>query len=458
MNPVLNEIKSFEKICILGFGKEGKSTYRFLRKHFPQKELFIADKNENIIELNPWLKNQYTQFSLGDNYLKKPEQYDLIIKSPGVKLSKSDFPQCKVTSQTEIFLTHYHDKTIGVTGTKGKSTTTSLINHILTTAGIRSFLAGNIGMPPFDVLDELDNNTMVVYELSAHQLTETTNSPHIAVLLNLFPEHLDFFTDTENYFEAKYNIFRYQKENDYAIFSISDNISVQKINQSTANKISFGLSIEDKSNTDRYYHIDQNHIGYTENDHFKAIITIDKNWTLKGKHNLKNIIASVAVSGILDIKPTVIAEALCNFKPLEHRLEPAGTYNNIVYYNDSIATIPEATIAALESIENVDTIILGGFDRGLNYKQLTDYICSKSIRNIILTGPVGKRLLKEFRPANNCSKALYYFDSLKETMQIIIKITQPGAVCLFSPAASSYDEFQNFEERGSVFKTIIRTN
>ena len=219
---ILNQIRD-KKIIILGFGREGVSSYRFLRKHFPDMDIVAADRSENL-KIDDYKDDKHLKFVIGKDYDRNLNDYDLILKTPGVNLNNINYfiQPHRITSQTELFLYGYNHQVIGVTGTKGKSTTSSLIYHILSNSRGNTFLAGNIGIPFFDIVDQLDDNSVIVAELSAHQLEYTTISPHIALLLNIYQEHLDHFASLSNYQLAKMNITKYQEDSDILIYNIED--------------------------------------------------------------------------------------------------------------------------------------------------------------------------------------------------------------------------------------------
>ena len=221
---IINILKN-KSIAIVGFGKEGRSTYKFIRKYLRNEKIFILDKNENlIIDSNTLINDTNVKIVLGKDYLKNINDYDIIIKSPGISFKKININNFKnkITSQTNLFLEFCECKIIGVTGTKGKSTTASIIYNIIKTQGYDVYLCGNIGIPIFDYIDKFKKNSIVIVEMSAYQTEFIKKSPHISIILNLFEEHLDYFESKESYFESKLNIFKYQNKNDYAIYSLNN--------------------------------------------------------------------------------------------------------------------------------------------------------------------------------------------------------------------------------------------
>ena len=444
-----------KKILILGFGREGISSYKFIRKILPEISITIADKDKNVLNNIDFILDDNCQTILGKSYISNPENFDLILKTPGIpnNLLKDKVSQNKITSQTDLFLQLFSSNTIGVTGTKGKSTTSSLIRHILSYYHKDVVLIGNIGVPPFDMIEKIGKETRVVFEMSSYQLENISVSPHIAVILNLFQEHLDHYENFDGYQSAKFNITKFQSKNDWVIFN-ADNPSVNKlIAKSGFTGESLEFSSEKEISTGAFLNREGN-VVFKQNENISEF-DFNNRLYLPGRHNLMNIMAAVCACKLLEISDNIISEAISGFKGLEHRLEYIGKYGNIHFYNDSIATIPEAAIEAVKTLKTVDTLILGGKDRGIDYSKLAKFISQSDITNLIFTGEAGKRILEEVEAIGISNKKKYFlitrFDEIK---QIIKQYTKPGYICLLSPAASSYDMFKNFEERGEAFKKI----
>lgn len=387
-----------KKILIWGYGREGKSTEAFLSAHLsadsPEPTIYEGDR-EGIDE----------------------EAYDVIIKSPGIRMDE-DNP--KYTSQTELFLQAFRDKVIGITGTKGKSTTSKLMQEVLAACTGRDvILLGNIGKPCLDYYDEITDDTIVVYEMSCHQLAHSHISPHIAVFLNLYEEHLDYYDTLDRYFTAKSHIATYQTDSDR--FYVGENVP----------------------------HIDT-----------AAITTIIKpsdvreyDLKLKGEHNRYNaeFVYRVATE-CYGCDPNAVISALSEVTGLPHRLEYVGARGEVTYYDDSISTIPEAAISALKSIPNACSILIGGMDRGIDYTKLTDYIIKHPEYNYICMYASGRRVYDT--GVISSLPNTYYEQDLEAAIRTAERITDRGAIIL-SPAAASYDHFKNFEERGDCFKKLI---
>jgi UDP-N-acetylmuramoylalanine--D-glutamate ligase len=424
---ILNYLRG-KSILVLGFGREGRSTLNFIRQNLPDAQIAIADQAE--ISDEDVVKN--TTIICGENYLDACKNYDLILKAPGViiKDSLDSETKAKITSQTDLFMRAFGRQVIGVTGTKGKSTTSSLIYHVLNSAGKDTKLVGNIGKPCFDIIDEITEQTIIVYELSAHQLEYIQASPYIAVLLNIYEEHFDHYTTPDDYYSAKKNIYKFQSSNDLLIYGdIFQHATLAEINAAPAMKID---------------------ITKTEIIPRSQIST-----QLIGEHNQLNIQVAAAIAYVFKIDGETFKQAIASFQPLPHRLEYVGTYHDIKFYNDSIATAQEAVINAIKALGDVDTIILGGMDRGLDYHPLVNFIRASNIRNVILLPATDERFRQIFAE-DRYLQGLFPVKDMREAVTQAYKLTTPSKSCLLSPAAASYGFYKNFEERGDDFKKLVK--
>ncbi|OGE19375.1 UDP-N-acetylmuramoylalanine--D-glutamate ligase [Candidatus Daviesbacteria bacterium RIFCSPLOWO2_02_FULL_41_8] len=417
-------LESFQKTLILGFGREGKSTLDYFKKHNPDMEVGIADQSD------------------GEDYLKKIKDYDLIIKSPGVpylpEIKEAQLLGKTISSATQIFFAKFSGKIIGVTGTKGKSTTASLIYEVLKKGGLDVHLVGNIGKPALELLDQLNEDSIVVYELSSFQLEDLSKSPHIAVITNLYAEHLDHHGDFFSYKEAKTNIAKFQTKKDYLIYN-QDIPELRYIaEQSKANKIPF--SSKDKQMVSDLVHKD----------------TIP----LLGEFNLLNTVPAVIIGRLFKVADNKIEEAIINFRPLPHRLEFVAETKGIRFYNDSLSTIPQATAEALSALgKNVETLIAGGYDRGLDYSVLGEAIAKSGIKTLILFPETGIKIWEALElKMENLKLKIKKFntESMKEAVELAFKHTAPGKIVLLSPASTSFNLFRDYEDRGNQFKEWVK--
>jgi len=420
----LNELKN-KRILILGFGREGVDNFKFLRKIFPNKILGVADqycltrlsnRTKEIIK-----KDKYIKLHLGENYLKALKKYDVIIKSPGIPIHLPEIEKAqkdgKITSQTEIFFENCPGKIIGVTGTKGKSTTTALIFQILKEGGLKAHLVGNIGKPVLNLLLSATLKDIYVYELSSHQLYNLKKSPQVAVLLNIYPEHLDYYKNFNEYALAKTNITKYQTKRDFLVFNSQDKLVKEIAKKSKAEKI-----------------------------------------PIKGKFYDLNIAAAKVVGKIFGIPEKTIERAIEKFKPLPHRLEYVGEFRGIKFYNDALSTIPETTILALDYLGNkVQTIFLGGFDRGLSFKNLAKRILKSKIKNLILFPTTGEKIWREIlRQAQDRSFRAFLVQNMRDGVKLAFEHTRKGKICLLSCASPSFSLFRDYKEKGNLFKKYVK--
>ena len=445
-----------KKIVIVGFGREGVSSYRFIRKYYPNLPLTIADKSPNI-NTDGLGDDKHLRLIAGEEYDKNLNQFDIILKSPGVNLNQINYfiPREKFCSQAELFLMAYGSNVIGVTGTKGKSTTASLIFHILSNTVGNTVLAGNIGIPFFDIIEQINDDTTIVAELSAHQLEYSDHSPHVAILLNLFQEHLDHFNTFNNYQLAKLNITEHQQDDDIFIYNYDDRyipslIESHKLQRRFVPFSSQSTLLDGAFSTKTEIVLVKNKTQY-------GSIPVEGRANIPGAHNNNNIMAAVLACKTRGISNEDLIAQIATFKGLEHRLELVGTYKEITFYNDSISTIPEAAIAALKTIKRVDTLIIGGFDRGIDYSPLIDFLAENPVPNIAFVGKVGERILAEWKAAQIPLPTHFIVENnYEKIVKFAYQYTESGHSCLLSPAAASYDQFKDFTVRGNTFKELVR--
>lgn len=441
-----------KKILILGFGMEGESTYRFIRRHFPEKNLYVADKNVRLLDNRvDLMEDPYLEVSVGENYLNGIEQYDLIVKAPGISFKDTDISkfQDKITSQLELFLEFADVYSIGITGTKGKSTTSTLIYKVLSDQGKDAFLLGNIGEPIFNDIEDFTDKTIAVIEISSHALEYVKHSPNISLILDIYEEHLDHYKNLEAYIEAKFNIAKFQKDGDYFIYNYDNKLMKE-----------FGFNYREND-----YAISANEIPSVKNKvtldgdfincNGKNVMNVHEEMHLKGEHNINNIMFVFAIIDILKLDPDRAIETIKNFWPLEHRMEYFANIDGVDYYNDSIATIPEATINAIKSLKNINTLIVGGNDRGVNLNELIEFLRTCEVENIICLPKTGEYIRDGLSSSN---KNVKFFEKLEDAVTEAKSVTKKGYACLLSPAASSYGYFKNFEERGRLYKEYVVNN
>ena len=387
-----------KRILIWGKGREGKSSEKFLREHCPGATFEMVEGSE-------------------DEILKLSKDFDYILKSPGII---THVPEPKYISQTRLFMEEFGSQVVGITGTKGKSTTSSLLYHVLhDLRDGNAILCGNIGLPCFDYYDEIGKDTIVVYELSCHQLSDLEFSPHVAVFLNLYEDHLDRYITMENYFNAKKNITIHQGSSDFLFYG--------------------------------------NDVPEIETAASKTLLNFDTsmnfNMNLKGAHNQFNATFVYRIcTEVFGLDPEKVRKSIETFTGLHHRLEFIGNYDGIDFYNDSISTIPQATIQAATSVPNTATLLVGGMDRGIDYSSLIAFIREHSEYQYICSYESGKRIYEDVGDL----PYTHLVADLKESVELGKKITPSGKACILSPAAASYTHFKDFEARGEKFCQLVR--
>ena len=406
------------KIAILGFGREGKAIYKYIKRD--KSEIWILDKNPNI-SLPKNVKS-----SLGENYLDNLDDFDIIFRSPGIPyplVAQRIKNKSKISSMTKLFFNEIQTlkkpEIIGVTGTKGKGTTCTLIYQMLKNSGFKTVLGGNMGKPMIDYLSQSKKADFIVLELSSFQLQDMTMSPDIAVVVDMFPDHLDAHQNLKEYYDAKSNIGKYQKKSDVIFYYGNNPISVKVASKSPAIK--------------------------------KPVLP--KNNNLK-----KNFEMASAVARYCKCPQVTIDKTIKNFKGLEHRLEFVKSMNGINFYNDSAGTNPIATIAAIKSFDEPIILIVGGKDKGFNYGSLGTAIKNSTVKNVVLFGENKNKILKEIdskkiscKIAKNLEEAVNIaFNEAKK-----IKKSFKSVIVLFSPASASFDMFNNYAERGEKFKGAV---
>jgi len=447
---IIEKLKN-KKIAILGFGREGRSSYRFIRKYLPDLFLTIIDKmdmsNDELIK-----NDNEVEVISGENYLENLNKYDWIIKTPGISVKdiKEKEVLSKITSQLELLLEVNCQNIIGVTGTKGKSTTSSLLYEVIKDQGKDVYLLGNIGVPVLDMIDKYKEDTILVIEMSSHQLEFVEVSPHIGIILNLFQDHLDHAGSLEHYHDNKMNMFKYQNNDDIAIYGDDSDYLHNRIVKGNYKGKLYDVRFDFENVTDCAIRIKDKDV-YFGNE----IIYRDGQRNIIGNHNLYNIMFVMTVAKLLKLDLEKAKETIGHFKGLKYRTELIGTFNDISYYNDTIATIPEATISSIEAVGNVDTLIFGGMDRKIDYTKLIDYLEKSAINNLICmptTGTTIGGILKEKGVKEN----IFFVRTLQEAFDVAKTQTKKGYSCLLSPAAASYEFFKNFEEKGKCFEEIVK--
>lgn len=418
-----------KKVLILGFGREGRSTYGLIRKYLPEQPLGIADKNPVSVD------DPLVALHCGDDYLDAMRGYDIIMKSPGIPFVNVEIPEgCFVTDQTDLYLKYSNSTVVGVTGTKGKTTTSTLIYRMLKAAGLKTGLKGNVGVPVFDTIEESDDE-ITVMELSCHQLEFMSSSPHVAVLTNVYEEHLDHYNDGfRGYVAAKMNIVKYQTCNDFFIL----NPRSTAIDYVDPAALPARVIFADPDGLDPELR--------------EAAI---KNPHLPGAHNLQNIQVAAQAARRFGVTNEAIVKAIDEFEGISDRMELFGVFGGVSYYNDSIATIPYSVLMGVDSLGNVGTLIIGGMDRGLDYTDFARELSKRDIDNIVCLPETGHAIAQMLRE-DGCRSNIVIAADMDEAVRAAVEHTAPGRACVLSPAAASYNYYKNFEEKGKHYKELVR--
>ena len=402
----IDELRTYKKILILGYGLEGKASERFIRKFHPDAHIGFADQKDD------------------PHYLDVQDDYDLAIRTP---LLRPDHIRIPYTTGTNLFFANVTNPIIGITGTKGKSTTVSLLNHVLQIAGKKSRLYGNIGEPMLEALNEgVQPDDIFILELSSYQLEDIHYSPHIACILNIYKE-LHNHPSYENYYESKSHITTYQSSNDYLFYNGLLPETAQLATRTQAQTMDFTT-----------FHIEE--------------LVPELRYTT----HLDNLKAVYAIASHLGVKDDQFTAALQSFKPLEHRLQHIGRYNDIEFYDDSGSVHPSATILALNSLENVGSILLGGQDRGYEFTELVALLAKKNLQTIFLFPETQQKIYNEIQALEGYNPKVIMCTNMEEAVKAAFELTLPNSICLLSPGAPSYLMYKNLSERGDDFSQLIQ--
>lgn len=449
-----------KKVGIIGLGVEGLSSLKFYKFHGAEVSVReIKEESQLDKEVLLEARNYTSDFLFGKDYLTNLLIFDIIVRSPGVR---PDLPQLleatregiRLTSNMKAFLDISPAKIIGVTGTKGKGTTTTLISEMLKKSGGRAFVGGNIGIPPLDLIDQLSRDDWIVLEMSSFQLIDMQKSPKIAVVLMVTTEHLDWHKSTQEYIKAKANIVSHQNQEDFAIINVDHPGSSGLIDKTNAKKILVSLFKEQNPGV----YLKNEIIVRNVSGKVEEILPV-KEVFLRGRHNIENIAAAAAAVSIAGVGVDEIAQVAREFKGLEHRLEFVQDVNGIKYYNDSFSTTPETAIAAIKSFREPLVVILGGSDKGSDYSELGKEInLATNIKGIILIGQTAEKISKTFDRLGKYKDRV--FEGQKTMQEIVAKansMSSSGDVILLSPASASFGMFKNYKDRGEQFKNIVNS-
>ena len=477
------------KILILGFGAEGRSSLNFLNEHAEQIQadsVGVADMNPIDDELK--YAGAVIEPIIGQDYLDAMADYDIVLKSPGIPFNHfnkhfldghwelKEFPNVEVSGQMDLFLRFNEGKVIAVTGSKGKSTTTSLIYEILKKDTDDAYLLGNIGVPVLDHIADITENSYVAVEAGVHQLEFCAASPEIAVVSNIYPEHLDHYQGYEDYYNSKLNLVRFQDVDDVVILAASERELLELALPISKAKKCLVFDEFEEDNYDLLRKFDPETLStftleddkeFSHEEEQSCIVVgyeLEKNPHILGRHNYLDSLLAIAATNMVGVDISDAIMSVANYEGLEHRLEYVGEFSGVKFYNDSIATIPKATRLALEALKEIGettTILLGGLDRDLDYTELVEYLYDTDIRQVICLPDTGRdiaQLIDGVNQVKNRSILAVEIESMEEAVAEAFRLTKPGEICLLSPAAASYNQYKNFAARGEAYKNAIQAH
>lgn len=457
MNQKLEQFKeeiSKKRIAIIGVGVSNLPLISYFKDL--NCEIVLFDK-KNLIEMDPKVQNIIKDGSFlcytGDNYLDHLVGFDYIFRSPSLLptnpfLVKEKERGAVVTTEIEQVIKLAPCKIIGVTGSKGKTTTTTIIHHILTKLGIHTYLGGNIGVPLFTKLDEMKKDDIVVLELSSFQLMNMSVSPNVAVITNISPDHLDVHKDYQEYIDAKKFIFLNQASDDTLVLNQDDEI-VSKFQIESPGKVKFfgqGDIVDG-------YSFREDFIRYNGEEVIDTSALL-----LKGSHNYLNICAALnAIASLVALPKDELEKIVSEIKGVSHRLEFVREVRGVSWYNDSASTTPDKTLAGLYAFSNSIVLIAGGYDKNISYVPLAEPILEK-VSKLILFGDTKNKIydaVMNLKKQKDVDIQIYVLDTLEEVVSVAYKVSVPGEVVLFSPASASFDMFKNAYQRGDKFKELV---
>ena len=461
INQKLNEFNEYiryRKVAIIGLGVSNLPLLDYLYEKKANVTVFDEREYDKIPKD---IIDKITKYGfilhLGNGCLQYLKNFNVIFRSPSCLPTKPELVEeanrgALVTTEVELLMEMCPAKIIGVTGSDGKTTTTSLINAILQKGGYKTFLGGNIGTPLFTKLPDITPEDIVVLELSSFQLMGMQVSPQIAVITNITPNHLNIHKDYQEYIDSKKNIFRYQDENGILVLNY-DNEITKKCAEEAKGKVIF---FSNKTKLDNGYIVDDDVIKECD-DRVRKHILNTEDVILRGNHNYQNIATAIAAtSSLVDCETAV--KAIKEFKPVEHRIEFIREIDGVKWYNDSASSSPSRTLSGINAFKEKIVLIAGGYDKNLDYAPLAKPIIEK-VKTLILIGQTSGKIyevVKSELEKENKNLDIYMCETLEETIPIAKKNAGKGDVVLFSPASASFDMFKNFAERGNKFKNLVK--
>ena len=442
-----------KKVLVVGLGKSGLAAALFLRRRGAQVTVSDVRSAEALAMDIPALLEEGIMVEAGGHGLLTFRRQDLIVVSPGVPLNTPELAQVKsfglpVIGELELAARFLKGKILAITGSNGKTTTTTLVGEILLKAGLTALVGGNIGVPVIALIDESTDDTWSVLEVSSFQLESTVQfHPKIAVILNITPDHLDRHGSFENYARAKERIFAAQDEHDYVVLNADNARAAEAASRAKAQVYLFSIEHE----VERGAWLDDGFVVYRagKDEHIERVVPLT-GIPLKGAHNVENVLAAVCASRLAGASAESIREAVQNFQAVEHRLEFVATVNGVDFYNDSKATNVDATMKAVASFQSGIHLIMGGKDKGSDYTQLAQLLRAR-VRAVYTIGSAAAKIESQLRGM----VSILSCETLDNAVSAAASAAHPGDVVLLAPACSSFDQFESYEHRGRVFKELV---
>lgn len=461
-------IKS-KRIAIIGLGVSNIPLINYMHEKGALVTIFDNRREEELSEeIIKKIKEYSFKYIGGEENLKSLKGFDYVFRSPSCLPTRPELVAEKergaiITTEIEMLMKLAPCKIIGVTGTEGKTTTSSIIYAILKQAEYTCYLGGNIGNPIFTNLSDVNENDIIVLEMSSFQLMGMKESPDISLVTNIFPDHLDYHKDMDEYINSKKNIFLHQNSSGIAVFNYDNEITRNFEKDAKGNVIFF--SSKEKLQNGYIYDKDSGNIVFCKNGVQNNIIHKSE-IKLRGIHNYENICAALALTASLVDTETQV-KAIKEFTGVEHRLEFVREIDGVKYYNDSIGTSPASTIAGLNAFDENIVLLAGGSDKGLDYTEIGEKIAEK-VGTLILCGPTSKIIEEAVKKALNCKARdnakindderqikIIHVNNMQEAVLKAKENAKNGDIVLLSPASASFDLYKNFAERGKVFKYYV---
>ncbi len=445
-----------KRVLVVGLGKSGTASALFLKAHGARVTVSDSKTFDQFSKEIPLLLDHGIVVETGRHGERTFQEQDLIVVSPGVPVDSPPLVQARargeaVIGEVELAAQFFPGRIVAITGSNGKTTTTTLAGEIAAAGGFSTAVGGNIGTPAISLIERAHKSTVGVLEVSSFQLeTIQTFHPKIAAVLNVTPDHLDRHHTLAAYVNAKARIFENQQPGDYAVLNADDPTCVEMANRTRAQVFWFSRKEEVKQGAC----VRQGRVLFRDSAGEREIMLVSE-ISLKGAHNVENVLAAVCIGALLGCEAEKIRGAVRNFKAVEHRLEYVATVGGVEYYNDSKATNVDATIKALESFPANIHLILGGKDKGSDYSVLND-LMRERVKRVYLIGAAAEKIETQIVSSKSAGVEIVQAGTLESAIKRAASVAQPGDIVLLAPACASFDQFRSYEHRGQVFKTAVQ--